>query len=175
MKFSEPQKLQDGRYFVKVKTDFVQMNKTKLLTPFAEGDSVTLTVDGTVFSSIDEQIISAAKENSTQWFGREVQPKTIEAAYQKSTSGDSINLNKFKNIKAFDASRASIDPNELEADTECDCIIELVGLWFMKKTFGVHWRIVQIRKKKEPRKRIYETYLFTDEQDDSDDDDDDSL
>lgn len=172
MKFSEPQKLQDGRYFVKIKTDFVQLNKVKLVTPYAEGDSVTLTVDSSVLVPFDNKIIEAAKENSTSWFGREIQPKTIEAAYQKSTSGDSINLNKFKNVKAFDTSRAPIDPNELESDTECDCVIELVGLWFMKKTFGAHWRVVQIRKKKESRQKIYETYLFTDEHEDSDEDDD---
>lgn len=175
MKFSEPQKLQDGRYFVKVKTDFLQLNKVKLVTPFAEGDSVTLSVDGTVVQPFDEQVITAAKENSTAWFGREVQSKTIEAAYQKSVSSDSMNLNKFKNLKAFNASREPIDPNELEADTECDCVVELVGLWFMKKTFGPHWRIVQIRKKKEPRKKFYEEYLFTDDQEESEDDDEDSL
>ena len=172
MKFSEPQKLQDGRYFVKIKTDFVQLNKVKLLTPFAEGDSVTLSVDNSILAPFDEKIIAAACENSTSWFGREVQAKTIEAAYQKSVSGDSMNLNKFKNVKAFNASREPMDPNEIEADTECDCVVELVGLWFMKKTFGAHWRIVQLRKKKEPRKKIYETYLFTDDQEESDEDDD---
>tara|TARA_B110000858_G_C17729267_1_gene439234 strand:- start:667 stop:1215 length:549 start_codon:yes stop_codon:yes gene_type:complete len=182
MKFSEPQKLSDGRYFVKTKNDddsrvFLQLNKVKLLTPYAEGDDVTLHTEQS-FHEFDSEIMNAAKENSTSWFGREVQAKTIEAAYQKSTTNDTMIVNKFSNMKAFDTQREQIDANDILADTVCDCVIEFIGLWFMKKTFGAHWRLVQVRKKKEPKLNVYNTYLFTDDHEDqenSDDDDDSSL
>ena len=183
MKFSEPQKLSDGRYFVKTKNDdnsrvFVQLNKVKLLTPYAEGDDVTLQTDRS-FQEFDSEIMTAAKDNSTSWFGREVQAKTIEAAYQKSVTNDTMIVNKFSSMKAFDAQREQIDANDLVADTVCDCVVEFIGLWFMKKTFGAHWRLVQVRKKKEPKPNVYNTYLFTDDQDEdqenSEDDDDSAL
>ena len=182
MKFSEAQKLPDGRYFVKAKNEdnsrvFVQLNKVKLITPYAEGDDVTLQTDRS-FQEFDSEIMDAAKDNSTSWFGREVQVKTIEAAYQKSTTNNTMIVNKFANMKAFDALREQIDANDIVADTVCDCIVEFVGLWFMKKTFGAHWRLVQLRKKKDPKPNVYNTYLFTDDHEDrenSDDDDDSAL
>ena len=45
--FNEPKKTPDGRYYVKVTGDgtFVQLNNVNLLSPFAEGDSVTLSLN----------------------------------------------------------------------------------------------------------------------------------
>lgn len=177
MKFADPQKLQDGRYFVKTRNDdgsrvFVQLNKVKLLTPFAEGDDVTIHTDKS-FDDFDTEIMTAAKENSTAWFGREVQSKTIEAAYQKSVTNQTMNVNKFANLKAFDAQKDPLDPNELLADTMCDCVVELVGLWFLKKTFWAYWKLVQVRKKKDPKPNVYETYLFKDDEESEDENTDD--
>jgi hypothetical protein len=177
MKFTTPSKLPDGRYFVKTKNDegqrvFVQLNKVKLLTPFAEGDDVTIQTDYD-FTDHDNLILAAAKDNSTAWFGREVQQKTIDAAYQRSVMNQSMNVDKFSGIRVYDASKELLDPNSLEADTVCDCVIELVGVWFMKKTFGCHWRVVQVRKKKELKPNVYSTYLFTDDQEESGDEDSD--
>lgn len=184
MKFSEPRKLADGRYFVKTVSDddgrvFAQLNNTLLVTPFAEGDSVTLDVNSPVaLDGIDTEILAAAQENSTSWFGREVHEKTISNAYRRSLVNNTITVSKFKNVKAFDASKEVIDPLELTADVKCDVVVELVGLTFMKKTFEANWRIVQIRKKRDPPKKFYEQYLFTDdpeEAEEADEEEDDCL
>jgi hypothetical protein len=53
--------------------------------------------------------------------------------------------------------------------TKCDILVELTGLWFLKKSFGPVWRVIQVRLKKEssfPNK-----YMFSDEGDDQESDD----
>ena len=183
MKFFEPRQLSDGRYFVKTTTDedarvFVQLNNTTLVTPFAEGDTLTLDVKTPdQIQTVDSDILSAAHANSTSWFGREVHEKTINNAYRRNLTDGTMTVSKFKNVKAFDASKESVDPNDLCADTRCDVVLELVGVTFMKKTFEANWRIVQLRKKRDPPKKFYEQYLFQDEDEPEgeEDEDEDSL
>lgn len=162
--FKDIQKLQDGRRFAKLsERTLVQLNNVILGTPFAEGSDVTLTLsDPSSVRDFDARVLECARENSTSWFEREVPQKTLETALQRSVVDSNMNVSKSRVVKAFDVDRSEIDPNSLEADTQCDVVLEAVGVSFMKKTFGTSWRVVQVRKKKEPRKKYYETYLFTD-------------
>jgi len=177
MKFLVPQQLSDGRFFVRTRTSedkrvFVQLNKVKLLTQWAEGDDVTLHTEYD-FTSLDNDILQAAQENSTTWFGREVQAKTIDAAYQRSSSSGTMNMPKSNKVQVFDVDKSTFDPNELDAETECDCVIELMGLVFMKKTFSCNWKIVQVRRKKVPQVSVYNTYLFASDSESEKSEDDD--
>lgn len=179
LQFKEIQKLQDGRRFAKLtERTLVQLNNVILGTPFAEGSEVTLTLSSpSNVQDFDSKVLSYAVEHSTEWFEREVPQKTLETALQRSVVNDNMNVSKSRVVKAFDVDRTEIDPNTLEADTQCDVVLEAVGVSFMKKTFGTSWRVIQIRKKKEPRKKYYETYLFEDgpEETEHDSEDDDYL
>jgi hypothetical protein len=172
LKFSEPRKLQDGRYFVKVTNDadqrvIVQMNNITLVTQFAESDAdVTIAVTEDSSRQVreyDEHILVAARDNSTAWFGREIQQRTIDTAYQRSIVQNTMNVIKSRVTSAYNSSREVIDANLLGADAKCDVVLELQGIWFMKKTFGLNWKLVQVRTRKEPVKKFYESYLFSDE------------
>ena len=171
LKFSEPRKLQDGRYFVKVTNDsdqrvIVQMNNITLVTPFAESADVTISVADESVRQVreyDEIVLVAAREHSTAWFGREVQQRTIDTAYQRSIVQNTMNVIKSRVTSAYNSSREAIDPDLLGADAKCDVVLELQGIWFMKKTFGLNWKLVQVRTRKEPVKKFYESYLFSDE------------
>lgn len=179
LNFTEPKQAADGSYFVKVTGQeggrvLVQCNDAVLETPYAEGSDITVTVSvPEVFGSYDAQIMAAATEHSTSWFGREVKSKTIETAYQKSVTDGSMNVAKFPRLKAFTAKREPLDPNELGAGTRCDVVMELQSVWFMKKTFGASWKLIQMRTKPEPKKKFYEDYLFSDEPETPDEESDD--
>lgn len=175
MNFSEPKKIPDGRYFVKVTSDtssgrvLKQLNNVVLNTPFAEGDTVTISLSSAAIDhikAVDLEILKAAETNSTSWFQKELKSQTLDAAFTKSLSDTSMNLSKMKGsqLKAYSASKELVDPNVFMCDTVCDVVVELVGIWFMKKTFGTAWRLVQMREKVQPKPKWNEEYLFQDEE-----------
>jgi hypothetical protein len=184
MIFGQPKQIPDGRYYLKVTSEegskvLIQMNNVTMVTPFASSDTITLTLKNSdTITSIDNEVVEAAKTNSTSWFGKEVQAKTLEAAYSRSVdSNNTMNVSKATangkvNTTAFDHTKTQIDPNTLDENTTCDILLEFSGVWFMKKTFGPIWRIVQVRLKK-PVKVV--TYMFKDEEEvDGDDEENDS-
>jgi hypothetical protein len=69
----------------------------------------------------------------------------------------------------YDSNKTLKDSSFLENGTMCDVLIEMVGVWFLKKTFGVQWRIVQVRDTKTVKVPVY---LFQDEEEEKQEDDD---
>jgi hypothetical protein len=59
--------------------------------------------------------------------------------------------------------------NSIEANTVLDVLIELTGIWFLKKSFGLHWRVLQVRDIPVPKKQVY---LFENQESDESSDDD---
>ena len=173
MKFGKPFKIPDGRYFVKPEDrKLVQLNNVVLKTPFAEGDTLTLELPQTAQDNVrgvDKAILNAAQENSTEWFSKEVKSQTLEAAYTKSLSDSIMNVSKMRNqsTRAYSASKEQIDPCVFVSDSVCDVVIELIGVWFMKKSFGSSWRIIQMREKVPPKPKWSEHYLFEDSESDN--------
>ena len=69
----------------------------------------------------------------------------------------------------YDSNKTLKDSSFLENGTMCDVLIEMVGVWFLKKTFGIQWRIVQVRDTKPVKVPVY---LFQDEEEEKQEDDD---
>lgn len=176
MIFGKPKKLPDGRYYLKVSKDdesrvMYQLNKTKLVTKFDDSENVTLDLTDTavaLISKVDEEILAAAKANCLDWFGKTLADKTLETAFSKSVNGNVMNVGKatLKGqvlTKVFDpVTKVSVESSVLEADVQCDVMLEFSGVWFMKKTFGAIWRIAQARILAPPKKLYPDEYLFQD-------------
>jgi hypothetical protein len=194
MKYGSPKQLPDGRYFVKVSTDedgrvLFQLNNVKLVNKFSESDTVTLDLSSCdqedKLTKVDQANIEKAKECSEQWFGRKVADKTLESAYVSDRDGTLFEASKIVSkstvlTRVFDHTKTHVESDTLEADTVCNIMIEFTGLWFMKKSFGPVWRVVQILLKAPPKQkkpRYTEECMFEDEPDpevdieESDDDD----
>lgn len=180
MFYDTPKKLPDGRYYLKVQTDegnrcMIQLNNSTLLTKFSESDEVTISLSSKGIDKLqdmNDHNLQAAKENSKEWFGKELQEKTLSSAYTPNVKGDSMNTGKAtvkKQIvtKCFDHDKNPIDLDTLDEGVMCDVMVEFSGLWFMKKTFGPIWRIAQIRLKAPPKKNYPDEYLFDDSEDDT--------
>ncbi len=169
MEYGTPQKLPDGRYFLKVSGPRQQVNnvvaqdglETKAVN-FAVGDSQNL------FQKIDEELLARAKESKVEWFGKELSDETIQNAFQESVTdgilGASLMTVKGEVVTtAFDSQKNALELSEIKPGTKCDVLLELSGLWFLKKSFGPIWRVVQVRRRDSQRAQVPKEYLFTDE------------
>jgi predicted secreted protein len=170
MLYGIPAKLPDGRYFLKVTQDggdrcVHQVNNVKLAT---EGNQVTITVPGdvTLFSDIDEQIITQAKESKVLWFGKEIADETVMAAYQKSVNPESELSASLVTIKGevvtvfYDTQKNRVDVLQSGA---VDVLLELSGLVFTKRAFEPVWKVVQGRVKAPQKPKFPREYLFKDD------------
>lgn len=170
MLYGVPTKLPDGRYFLKVTQDsgdrcVHQVNNVKLTT---EGNQVTITVpsDVTLFSDIDEQIITQAKDSKVLWFGKEIADETVMAAYQKSLNPEhelsaSLVTIKGEVVTAFyDTQKNRVD---LTQTGSVDVLLELSGLVFTKRAFEPVWKVVQGRVKAPQKPKFPREYLFKDD------------
>ena len=180
MKYGQPKKLPDGRYYLKTTTDedkpyTIQLNNSTLVTKFSDSDEVTISLSEKGIEKINEintKNLAAAKEHSVEWFVKSVSEKTLEAAHTTNVNGSTMNAGKVtvnKNVvtRCYNHTKDQIDPETVQEDVQCDIILELSGLWFMKKTFGPIWRIAQLRLKA-PKKKLYtEEFMFVDSDEDA--------
>jgi len=114
-------------------------------------------------------------QSKQEWFGKELLDDTIAAAYQESLTdglvGASLATVKGEFVtRAFDRQRNAIDLANVKKDTECDVVLELSGLWFLKKSFGPIWRVLQVRIRGAPKAPEFaKEYLFDDDPAEDDD------
>jgi hypothetical protein len=176
MKYEEPKQLSDGRFFARASNEegskiFLQLNGSTIIN----SDEITLQLSSAGLQkvkSIDTDVLQDAKVHSVSWFGREIQQKTLDTAYNHSVTSDNY-MNVIKSTKSplvyYDSNKTLKDSSFLENGTMCDVLIEMVGVWFLKKTFGVQWRIVQVRDTKSVK---VPEYLFQDEEEKQEEDED---
>jgi len=176
MKYEEPKQLQDGRFFVRAFNEngskiLAQLNGSVIIN----SDEITLQLSKSGSDKIktfDNDVLQDAKVYSVSWFGREVQQKTLDTAYNHSlTSENYMNVTKSTKVPLvyYDSNKTLKDSSLLENGTVCDVLLEMLGVWFLKKTFGIQWRIVQVRDSKSVK---VPEYLFQDENEKQEDDED---
>ena len=181
--FTAPIRTNDGRYIVRFygedkKPVFKQVNRATISS--VEDTSCILNIDDTsVFDGVDETFVAALKENGKQWLGKELSDKVIESAYQAGVTDNEITVPFVFSkgnlmTKFFSHDRTPIEMTDLEDGAVCDVILEVSGIWFLKKTFGPIWRLVQLKQSRPPSKPRYTTECMfqADEEVDEDDDDD---
>ena len=70
----------------------------------------------------------------------------------------------------LEADQETFQSIDNEILTRCDVMLELSGLWFLKKSFGPIWRVIQVRVRGAPKAPDFpKEYLFTDDPADEDD------
>ena len=141
MDYGKPQKLPDGRYFLKISGQRQQLNGVTLLDDLAT-KSLNISITGdhsAIFSKIDEEILG------------------LLGASLATIKGEVVTL-------AFDRQKNPVELQEVKKDAQCDLVLELSGLWFLKKSFGPIWRVIQVRVRSGPAVPDFpKEYLFTDD------------
>jgi len=175
MEYGKPQKLPNGRYFLKINGAQRQVNGLVL-----QDDLSTKSVDfkvpegSEIFSTIDGELLTQAKASKVEWFGKELSDETIQTAFQESVT-DGVLGASLASVKgqvvtvAFDTQKNSIELQDVKAGTTVDVLLELSGLWFLKKSFGPVWRVLQVRVRGVARPVVKTEYAFMDEPEDEED------
>lgn len=168
MEYGKPQKLPDGRYFLKISGVRHQVNGL-VVQGGISGRSTTFKTDSKLFSETDEQIISQAKTSKQEWFGKELSDDWIQSAYQESVTDGVLDASLAVQrgeitCQAFDTQKNQIQLQDIQDGATCDSILELAGLCFLKKSFSPVWRVLQIRVRT-PKPKAPE-YLFSDDPED---------
>lgn len=175
MEYGKPQKLPDGRYFLKISGARHQLNGLTLQDSLT-AKSVNFAVpDASLFTKVDEEILTQAKASKVEWFGKELSDETITNAFQESVTdgilGASLTTIKGEIVTtAFDTQKNPVELQDVKEDSKVDVLLELSGLWFLKKSFGPIWRIIQVRVRSgTQRAPVLKEYLFTDDPEPEDD------
>jgi len=172
MEFGSPVKVPDGRYYLKVSgQNRLQLNKVSVdsfvIKPIAFHVSEA---QAEQLKAFEEQVIAKAKEQSVEWFGREISGSTIDKAFQSSMNGDTFEtcLTTFRGevVSTFWGSDKKPKDKDSDWSAGVDMIVELSGVWFLKKSFGPIFKILQVKENK-PQRRVME-YMFSDEPVDED-------
>ena len=175
MEYGKPQKLPDGRYFLRISGAQHQVNGL-VLQDSLESKTVNFKIpdDLELFKKIDEELLTQAKASKVAWFGKELSDETITNAFQESVT-DGILGASLATVKgqvatvAFDTQKNPIELQDVKGDTKCDVMFELSGMWFLKKSFGPIWRVLQVRVRGAPKPVVAKGYMFTDEPEDDED------
>jgi len=175
MEYSKPQKLPDGRYFLKISGARHQVNGL-ILQDSLENRAANFKIPDNLglFREVDDNILEKAKGSKVEWFGKELSDDTITSAYQESVTdgllGAGLATVKGQMITtAFDTQKNPTPLDTIAPGTKCDVFLELSGLWFLKKSFGPVWRVLQIRIRGQPKVQAALDYMFTDEPEEEDD------
>jgi hypothetical protein len=176
MSFETPARTDEGYYASKYTgTDnFVQVNNVKLASVATDFDSdFDFVIEGpSKCNAIDDMVLSVAKQNSVDWFKKELTDKTLNGMFVGSVDDDGcfsaskVVLDGELKTRIFNMEREPVDISDLVNDTECDVILEYTGVAFAKKNFQVEWRVAQIRVHPAPTppKPAYpDQYMFQDE------------
>ena len=175
MEYGKPQKLPDGRYFLKINGAQRQVNGVVLQEDLTTKSVNFKVPEGSqIFSTIDEDLLTQAKASKVEWFGKELSDETIQTAFQESVTdgllGASLAAVKGQVVTvAFDTQKNSVELQDVRAGTTVDALLELSGLWFLKKSFGPVWRVLQVRVRGISRPVVKTDYAFTDEPEAEDD------
>lgn len=171
MEFGTPVKLPDGRRFLKIQGCVIQINNVKVQEGLGVANP-TFEVPESFhekISALDEEIVSRAKADKQAWFGADLKDETIQGAFQSSLTDGTLSagLAKVKGevvAKAFDSQKNPVELAAVGEGAQCDVLLELAGLWFLKKSFGAVWRVIQARVRAAPKPASVPTqYMFEDE------------
>jgi hypothetical protein len=166
--YDTPVKLADGRYFAKASVDggpvYVSIVNAQVGDLSDQSDLTLNVTDSSPVTSWDDVFVKDAVANSSKWFNKEISEEVIRGYFQSSLDGSELdvqpNLDGKGNVNmTFFAQNKEIIQT-VDPGTRCNVLLRFDGLWFLRKTFGPVWRLVQLRVKKvaEPIK-----YLIQDE------------
>ena len=145
MEYSQPIKIPDGRYYLKVTKGgervFYQLNKVKLTddTLFAAKNlSFDLNeMNQSIVAAVEQELVQQAVTSKMEWFGKEISDETISKAYQSALESTifqaplaTVNGNVV--TVAYDAQKTAVDMATIQKDASLDILVELSGLWFLK-------------------------------------------
>lgn len=154
MQYTVPEKLSDGRYYVKLSEPYT-VTLTNVTLGESSGEMIVRGSSVSKISDVDHQLIEDAAKNSEVWFNKIVSKDTICTYFQSAledqetlTVSPNTNNRGKVNIGFFGENKEPLSTPP-EPGTVCNVLVQLDGLWFLRRSFGPVWKIVQVRVKKQ--------------------------
>lgn len=155
MQYTVPEKLSDGRYYVSLTEPYYVTLQNVSIGEVSGEMIVTGASVGEKIGQIDTQLIEDAVVNSEAWFNKAVSKDTISGYFQSALEDQSTltvvpntNAKGKVNIGFFGENKEPLSEPP-QPGTVCNVLVQLDGLWFLRRSFGPTWKIVQVRVKKQ--------------------------
>jgi len=100
--------------------------------------------------AIEARVLEEASSRSKEWFGTVVDPSVIASWFVPSIKEANMRLNiPFRGeecqVAFFDAKKNPVEFDQVPANSLASVILELDGLWFRNKRFGMSWKLSQVK------------------------------
>ena len=101
-------------------------------------------------SSIETRVLEEAEKRSKEWFGTVVDPSVIASWLVPSIKEANMRLSiPFRGdecqVSFFDAKKNPVEYDQVPVNSLASVILELDGLWFRNKRFGLSWKLFQVK------------------------------
>lgn len=151
--YTSPVKVPDGRYIVKTASPKLVTLYNVVITKQGD-DCYCIQVPGNdkTLDDIDKEIVNDAVTHSTEWFRKEMSHDIVSSYFQSSVDDGVLQVDEVVNARGksqvlfFGQSKEVI---EFVSGSTYNVLLQLDGLWFLKRSFGTTWKIVQARMKKD--------------------------
>ena len=149
MEFETPVRLADGRYFARVTGQ-----ETVCIPNVTFGERLAETEirlkDASKILAYTDRLVEAAVQNSKAWFNKEIAPEVIASYYQSGYDAQTgaLEVEGADRTVCFSAAKDIIE--SIDQGAQCTVLLQFEGLWFLRKTFGPVWKLVQARVKPVP-------------------------
>lgn len=127
--------------------------------------------------NLELKLLECAHKNSKSWFKKQLTIEVIQSLYnscikQKNEKYPPLMRLKFPTNESgefmgniYDIHKTKVNQDIIQPGCEVETIIELTGIYFIQKEFGMTWKVIQI--KVQPIQRI-SGYAFNDSDDEID-------
>jgi len=110
---------------------------------------------------LDEKILDKAVESSKEWFGNKKKKEILEELYRpivklakdpsKYAPTMKFKIQNLQQLEIYDTKANVMKSSDIMSGAQVKGIIQCSSVWFVNKTFGVTWNLVQLQMKKPDR------------------------
>tara|TARA_B100001094_G_C18164964_1_gene791485 strand:+ start:1222 stop:1920 length:699 start_codon:yes stop_codon:yes gene_type:complete len=110
---------------------------------------------------LDSKILEQGVSLSKQWFGKKMQKVVLEELFRpvvkpakdpsKYSPTIKFKINNVNQLEIYDTARNKLNLDQVVSGSQVQAIIECASVWFVNKTFGVTWKLLQLQLKKPDR------------------------
>lgn len=145
-----------------------------------KGDSEKMQQFKQFLTELDLKNVQKGTNESSKWFKKQLTPEVVQSLYNPSMKQPNDmyppifrarlpthpDTGKFMG-DIFDANKRIVSQDSITPGCEVEAIVELVGIYFVSKEFGVSWKVVQL--KVYPNERLRGYSFLCDSDDDASD------
>jgi hypothetical protein len=119
-------------------------------------------------SDFEEAMLKMTKEKKGEWFpDKEISDEWLDQAFQsgfkqiKKSNDATMRFRVSKDLDVYTSEKEETTPDEIKDGVNIAIIALMDGLWFTKSRFGLTWKVVQAKVKKD--KAPSRKYMFDDD------------